>query len=59
MISIALLLATRYYFKLMSGKLVKEIKDRIKEEGPIAEIVELSLEEHRIPAISNDIRKIL
>jgi FMN-dependent NADH-azoreductase len=43
----------------MSAKLVKEIKDRIKEEGPIAEVVELSLEELHIPAISNDIRKIL
>lgn len=43
----------------MSAKLLKEIKERIKEEGAVEEIVELSLEELRIPAINNDIKKLL
>lgn len=43
----------------MSAKLLKEIKQRIKEEGNIEEIVELDLGELKIPTISDDIKKIL
>jgi len=41
----------------MSAKLLKEIKQRIKEEGNIEEIVELDLGELKIPTISDDIKK--
>lgn len=43
----------------MSAKLLKEIKQRIKEEGNIEEIVELDLGDLRIPTISDDIKKLL
>jgi FMN-dependent NADH-azoreductase len=43
----------------MSAKLLKEINQRIKEEGNIEEIVELDLGDLRIPAISDDIKKLL
>lgn len=43
----------------MSAKLLKEINQRIKEEGNIEEIVELDLGDLRIPAISDDIEKLL
>ena len=43
----------------MSAKLLKEINQRIKEEGNIEEIVELDLGDLSIPAISDDIKKLL
>lgn len=43
----------------MSNKVLKEIKERIKEEGNIEDIVELSLEELAITAITNDVKQLL
>jgi hypothetical protein len=39
----------------MNTKIIKEIKERIKQEGNLNEIVELSLEDMQITAITKEI----
>lgn len=43
----------------MNSKLIKEIKQRIREEGTLQEIVELSLEEMNIDNITKELAELL
>ena len=46
-------------FHQMSGALIKQINQRIKDDGGVDEVVELNLSELKLASISVDVKKVL